>query len=151
VSSSLNTYSSPTNPLRANSLSAYSVDINPLNINPTVQSTKPRLRSLPNPPTTDPILRSFVTNRETVTTPTIVPTIPPIIISNQPVENVNESMIDSKNNTVECCICFEALTNKIALVPCGHTTFCSECIDKLREKKCPICMQRYRSVISIFD
>jgi len=147
-----NTYPPNTNPFHASSsLNTYSSPINPLNINPTVQSAMPRLRSLPNPPTTDPILRSFVTNRETVTAPTIVPTIPPIIIPNQPVENVTESMIDSKNNTVKCCICFEAPPNKIALVPCGHTSFCSGCIGRLREKKCPICMQHYKSVIPVFD
>jgi len=62
-----------------------------------------------------------------------------------------ESM--SNNGTKECVICLENITTKIALVPCGHTQFHSECIEKIpaTNKLCPICKQQVRSMIRIYD
>lgn len=49
----------------------------------------------------------------------------------------------------ECCICFEKITEKHALVPCGHTTICKDCSTTLN--KCPLCTQEITTVIKIFD
>lgn len=56
---------------------------------------------------------------------------------------------DSEDNIVECCICFNPIIQKIALVPCGHTKFCEDCIKKLK-KICPICIQEYQCYIKLF-
>jgi hypothetical protein len=40
----------------------------------------------------------------------------------------------------KCVICFENYTN-ILLGDCRHKCVCSDCADKLEDKKCPICRQ----------
>ena len=72
-------------------------------------------------------------------------------------ENINENMnvimpaMDpikslSENN---CCVCFELISSKIALVPCGHTEICPECVDKLHQRKCPVCMLQFSQYIRL--
>ncbi len=40
-------------------------------------------------------------------------------------------------DTNECVICAERLADRYAIVPCGHTSICYDCIKKVT--KCPIC------------
>ena len=49
---------------------------------------------------------------------------------------------DTDQNT--CCICLEAIpTNARVGLPCGHNTFCGQCLvtHLLREVRCPVCRQ----------
>jgi len=50
----------------------------------------------------------------------------------------------------ECCVCFEKIKKRVALVPCGHTNICVACIEKLSEKKCPMCNSNFSHNIHIF-
>jgi hypothetical protein len=63
----------------------------------------------------------------------------------------NNTQPTSNNAKTECTICFNEITHRIALVPCGHMKFCSDCIDRLPNKKCPICTQKFRSYIKLFE
>lgn len=49
-----------------------------------------------------------------------------------------------------CCICMEQITNRIALVPCGHTSLCNDCVKTFAPDKCPICSKAYTSIINIY-
>lgn len=62
-----------------------------------------------------------------------------------------ESNSTPKSNDMECCICYNAINEKIILIPCGHIRFCIPCIDKLPNKKCPLCAQDFEQYYRIFD
>jgi len=51
----------------------------------------------------------------------------------------------------ECSVCFNGIIQKIALVSCGHTRFCEDCIKRLTKNNCPICTQKFTSYIKLFD
>ena len=53
--------------------------------------------------------------------------------------------IENNNN---CCICFEDIDYKIALVPCGHAQFHDKCVTSLQQ--CPICLTKIEKAIKIF-
>lgn len=55
---------------------------------------------------------------------------PPVI--HNPLEN-------TPDDTNECPICTETLVRRWAIIPCGHTQFCKDCVNKLPIRKCPIC------------
>jgi hypothetical protein len=57
-------------------------------------------------------------------------------------EDLEPSLPESISNN-ECCICFNNILHKIALVPCGHMKFCDSCIDLLDPKVCPLCKQNF--------
>jgi hypothetical protein len=62
-----------------------------------------------------------------------------------------ESSIDSpltKNN--ECSICMENIDERIVIIPCGHTSFCSKCIEGIKNNKCPICRYKIDKINKIF-
>jgi predicted nuclease with TOPRIM domain len=44
----------------------------------------------------------------------------------------------------ECALCMENPRN-IMLKPCNHVCMCEECAKKVVKKRCPICIQVYRS------
>ena len=49
----------------------------------------------------------------------------------------------------DCVICFEPLTSRGRLVPCGHATFCFKCSIKLTEpdkSMCPLCRTQIQHV-----
>jgi len=48
----------------------------------------------------------------------------------------------------QCCICFGYTKKNQALVPCGHTQYCNECIVTI--KTCSICITNTVQVIKIF-
>ena len=54
-----------------------------------------------------------------------------------------------QSNNKECCICFENIADKYALVPCGHTSTCGICVQKI--EKCPICVTSVTNSIRIYD
>lgn len=59
---------------------------------------------------------------------------------------------DSKNENaieIECCVCMENIINNCALIPCGHSTICYECVMKLNNK-CPICNNNFTNAIRIY-
>ena len=48
-----------------------------------------------------------------------------------------------------CVICFEPMTSRGRLVPCGHSSFCSNCsqkISKLDDSRCPLCRTEIQQV-----
>lgn len=50
----------------------------------------------------------------------------------------------------QCCICFESILKPIVLVPCGHTMFCSDCINGLKKKECPVCNIQIQQYIRLY-
>lgn len=50
----------------------------------------------------------------------------------------------------KCCICFDNIIEKCALVPCGHTNICQNCV-KNDIHKCPNCMSVVYTFIKIHD
>jgi len=69
-----------------------------------------------------------------------------IITTHKPVNNV---LLEDDVKT-ECAICFEDILEFFALVPCGHTQICKECLEILSENKCPICRSNYQSVLNVY-
>lgn len=55
-----------------------------------------------------------------------------------------------KKNNNECSICMVILTEKHALVPCGHTNICSECYANLDDHRCPICRTNIANRIKLY-
>jgi hypothetical protein len=49
-----------------------------------------------------------------------------------------------------CVICFEDINERIALIPCGHASFCKKCITALTKKTCPICGSDYTNHCKIY-
>lgn len=47
---------------------------------------------------------------------------------------IEDTNVDEKD---QCCVCFHFTEKNMALIPCGHTQFCENCIGLL--KKCPLC------------
>lgn len=54
----------------------------------------------------------------------------------------------SKNKENICCICKIDIMKRIALVPCGHTSYCDMCAHKI--KKCSLCKQYIYDIINIY-
>ncbi|CAD8116292.1 unnamed protein product [Paramecium sonneborni] len=52
-------------------------------------------------------------------------------------------------NNYECQICYERPRN-IIIKPCKHLTICHECLQRLKQPKCPICKQQIEDQIEIF-
>lgn len=48
----------------------------------------------------------------------------------------------------KCVICFNRTKKNQALVPCGHTQYCEDCINKI--KKCSLCKTPIDKIIKIF-
>jgi len=61
-----------------------------------------------------------------------------------------EQQLTSETSNEFCCICFEKIKKRVALVPCGHTNICVLCVEKLCEKKCLICKSNFSNFIHIF-
>ena len=59
-----------------------------------------------------------------------------------------ESLCDTQEVSHPCSLCYSSDIDT-AINPCGHT-FCSKCIDKLSEKKCPHCSIAFNSVLKIY-
>jgi len=55
-----------------------------------------------------------------------------------------------KQDKNDCCICFSPIEQKISLIPCGHTTVCSHCVENSCGKKCPICREEIVQYIKIY-
>jgi hypothetical protein len=59
-----------------------------------------------------------------------------------------------KNNSNECCICYEAVANT-AVIPCGHKFFCYPCITNHQEvyshKGCPFCRGVVEGIVKIYE
>jgi len=58
------------------------------------------------------------------------------------IENAKD-LRDSEN--LVCHECISCTTNNVeyAFVPCGHCSFCSDCVHAYTEKNCPICKTNY--------
>ena len=48
----------------------------------------------------------------------------------------------------ECAVCFAALSDRFAMVPCGHTELCAACLQTAQD--CPICRQRKAGTLRVF-
>jgi len=53
-------------------------------------------------------------------------------------------------NDNSCDICFETITERIVLLPCGHATFCKNCILSLRRNSCPKCNKEINTFHQIY-
>jgi len=63
---------------------------------------------------------------------------------------IDEDDIPQEN---KCVICFSQTDRKRALVPCGHTQLCNDCIEETKKgllKTCPLCRNDIDSVIKIY-
>ena len=63
----------------------------------------------------------------------------------------SQSKLDETSNSEGgslCSICYWRKAN-IALIPCGHSSFCKECILKV-ESECPVCRTPITGKINIF-
>ena len=56
--------------------------------------------------------------------------------------------IDELPDDKKCVVCFGLTERNKAIVPCGHTQFCKNCINKFKE--CPICRKDVSCVIKIY-
>jgi len=48
----------------------------------------------------------------------------------------------------ECCVCFETISKKITLIPCGHTQTCHSCAKDVNQ--CPLCKTKYKGILEIY-
>lgn len=55
-----------------------------------------------------------------------------------------------ESNDIHCCICFDPITTPLALVPCGHTQFCEQCVKTGNWKSCPLCNQHIERYINLY-
>ena len=63
---------------------------------------------------------------------------------------IDEDDIPQEN---KCVICLSQTDRKSALVPCGHTQLCNDCIEETKKgllKTCPLCRTDIDSVIKIY-
>jgi len=62
--------------------------------------------------------------------------------------------VESKAESVEvppseeCVVCLEKIPERVAIVPCGHTTICRDCCLEL--DSCPLCRGKIKQVIKLF-
>jgi C3HC4-type zinc finger (RING finger) protein/collagen triple helix repeat protein len=63
-----------------------------------------------------------------------------------------EAEAKEEARVIECVICMHDIQydKRDALIPCGHTTICSDCIIKLTGQKCPICRTEIEGSITIY-
>jgi hypothetical protein len=66
----------------------------------------------------------------------------------QPILPPQPILIDSTH--VNCVVCLESVSELTALIPCGHTQTCGECIAKLSSKICPICKSKFKSQMKVY-
>ncbi len=61
-------------------------------------------------------------------------------------------MYETQQPNNDCCICFQIINKKFALVPCGHSCFCDACYRKLfnNSNRCPICNAGIDTKLDIF-
>lgn len=52
-------------------------------------------------------------------------------------------------NKIVCNICFEPIEKFVALIPCGHSSFCIECLKNI-SNICPICTTTFTSCMNIY-
>lgn len=46
----------------------------------------------------------------------------------------------------ECCICYNNILTFVILLPCQHKQFCKNCVDQIKDKKCPLCRQFFYEI-----
>jgi len=47
-----------------------------------------------------------------------------------------------------CCTCLNTIASHI-FVPCGHLCICSDCVQQLEDRKCPLCRNEYIHCIRV--
>jgi len=75
----------------------------------------------------------------------------PVINSTPPaIATSTVTAVAASNDT--CEVCFIEPHDRVALVPCGHTRFCSSCADAVASipNGCPICRTPKASVLRVF-
>jgi len=53
------------------------------------------------------------------------------------------------NQDSKCIICTEA-DRTHAFIPCGHTILCSDCVNALEPKRCPVCSEYFTNSLRIW-
>ena len=51
----------------------------------------------------------------------------------------------------QCSVCLERIKDRYAIVPCGHTQVCKDCLDAPDLTNCPICRSEKTSILRIFE
>ena len=51
----------------------------------------------------------------------------------------------------QCSVCLERIKDRYAIVPCGHTQVCKDCLDFSDLTNCPICRSEKTSILRIFE
>jgi len=67
------------------------------------------------------------------------------------IEGIEIYNFESNNDIPEdeaCNICMERITEKYAIIPCGHTQTCHSCLDQLTN--CPMCRGDKTSILKIY-
>ena len=65
---------------------------------------------------------------------------------------LNELIIKEEDKK-KCVVCFDKEAGHNALVPCGHTQFCHQCIEEItkRTNVCSLCKTKIESVLKIYS
>lgn len=64
------------------------------------------------------------------------------------IPNKGHFLIRNVKEVIECQICFEEIDVRKVLLPCGHSKFCEDCLEKL--DTCPICRRKIDKTITLF-
>ena len=55
---------------------------------------------------------------------------------------------EPSKHDVNCCICTESISTRVALIPCGHASYCVECSNKIEQ--CAICKANIISRMPVY-
>jgi ankyrin repeat protein len=50
----------------------------------------------------------------------------------------------------QCIICYNKPEQKAAFIPCGHSSFCSDCAYKFLSKPCPLCRTHVTQMLKLY-
>lgn len=66
-------------------------------------------------------------------------------------ENIVEQA-DKANIATDCTICINLINKRVSCVPCGHATFCSDCLHNwlATNRACPVCNRYVSTTVNLF-
>lgn len=62
-----------------------------------------------------------------------------------------QCLLVDRNRAAECAVCFGENDRRYVLVPCGHSKFCSTCIESRKLVECPICRAKVTKCQKIYE
>ena len=68
------------------------------------------------------------------------------------VNHVPEPDVDDEQDLL-CTVCLLQPRQQVVLVPCGHASFCINCVNELRQRvqSCPICRAEINAAVAHFE